>query len=645
MRAPVLALVVVLAAAGPASGQFSIAFDKYHSYAEMSAFLQEAAQKFPDLVSLSSIGKSYQGRDLWLLTIANKKTGAPEDKPALYINGCLDSSEVVTGEGVLYTVKKLLEGYGKDPRITRILDRRTLYIVPRLMPDQTELYVTTPQNARSMSAEPMDEDSDGRKDEDPDDDVNGDGHVVQMRVKDPNGEWKISDRDPRLMVRRQPGELTGTFYRVLSEGKDDDGDGAFNEDRVGGIDPNRNYPGNWAPVHTQSGSGPYPLYVQEVRAEVEFVERHRNIAGYINHHSSGGVILRPSTTHGDETLPADDVRVLRVIAAKALDETGYWLATPVFDWRWPVGTPDTKPSQTWRRPDGSLANDPRTAGGGPGGAGSAVDAMSAGLPAFRRGPGKPRLYQIAQATGRGGPSGPPTEFDHVVPTAEDDQTHAYPAYGGSIEYTYELLGIISYASEQWRVAFDNDLNKDGNITDLERLDWNDKKFGGSLFINWTPFKHPQLGEIEIGGWKKYTTSSPPPGAYLEQESERQLKFNMMVADMLPEMEIASLEAKPLGGGLFRVTARVRNAGYIPTSTKMMEKVRRAQPVVATFTAKGEAEILEGAAEQALGHLEGAPNAGREATWIVRVKGATPLDVTVSASAPTAGRATKSVTLK
>ncbi len=613
MRASGLALVVLLMAVEPASAQLAIGFDKYHSFAEMTAFLREAAQKYPDLASLSSIGKSYQGRDLWLLTVTNRKTGAAQDKPALYINGCLDSSEVVTGEGVLYTIKKLLESYGKDARITSLIDRRTLYIVPRVMPDQTELYVTTPQNARSMSAEPMDEDADGRKDEDPDDDVNGDGHVVQMRVKDPNGEWKISDRDPRLMVRRQAGELTGTFYRVLSEGRDDDGDGRFNEDRVGGVDQNRNYPGNWAPVHMQNGSGPYPLYVQEVRAEVEFVETHRNIAAYLNHHSSGGVILRPSTTHDDSTIPAADLRVLRVLAAKALEETDYWLATSVFDWRWPVGTPDTKPGQTWRRPDGSLANDPRAAGGGgPGGSGPAASAAA---------------------------------FDHVVPAAEGDETHAYPAYGGSIEYTYELLGIISYASEQWRVAFDHDLNKDGAISDLERLDWNDKKFGGSLFVNWTPVKHPQLGDVEIGGWKKYTTSSPPPGAYLEQESERQFKFNVMLAEMMPEVEVAALEAKALGGGLFRVTATVRNAGYIPTSTAMMEKVRRAQPVVAALAAKGEIEIIDGKADVSLGSLEGAPADGKTAAWLVRVKGAAPVEITVTASAPTAGRATKSVTLK
>lgn len=645
MRPIVLVVLVVLLAllrlspAGSASAALSIAFDRYHPFAEMTAFLKEAAEKYPDLAALSSIGKSYQGRDLWLLTVTNRKTGAPEDKPAIYINGCLDSSEVVTTEGVLYTIKKLLDGYGRDPRITRLLDRRTFYIVPRIMPDLTELYLTTPQNARSVSAEPTDDDGDGLKDEDPDDDVNGDGHVVQMRVKDPNGEWKISDRDRRLMVRRRPGEREGTFYRILTEGKDDDGDGRYNEDRVGGVDPNRNYPGNWAPVHTQAGAGPYPLYVQEVRAEVEFLEKHRNIAGYINHHSSGGVILRPSTTHDDSTIPADDLRLLRVLAAQALDETGYWLATSVFDWRWPAGTPDTKPGQTWRRPDGSLANDPRAAAaGGPGA--SLLLTPATLVQAFRRavvGRAFSPAWRAAADLDEG---------EAVVPPAEDDVGHAYPAYGGSIEYTYELLGIVSYASEQWRAAYDYDLDKNGTISDTERLAWNDKAFGGRLFVDWTPVKHPQLGEVEVGGWKKYTTSSPPPGKYLEEESERQFKFNVMLAEMLPELEVASLEAKALGGGVFKVTAKVRNLGFIPTATQMMEKVRRAQPVMAVLAAaKGEVEVLDGKPQVSLGTLPGASSEGKEVSWLVRVKGAAPVEVTVTVSAPTAGKASRSVTLK
>ncbi len=613
-----LMLAVLLAVALPATAraQLSIAFDKYHSFAEVTAFLQEAAQKYPDIARLSSIGKSYQGRDLWLLEITNRRTGRAEEKPALYVNGCLDSAEVVTTEGVLYTIRKLLEGYGKDRGITEIIDSRALYIVPRVMPDQAEVYITTPLRARSRSARPEDDDGDGRFDEDADDDVDGDGHIVQMRVKDPKGEWTISSKDPRLMVRRKAGELEGAFYRVLVEGKDDDGDGRYNEDPLGGVDPNRNYPGNWKPAHIQPNAGPYPLYVQEVRAEVEFLEAHPNIAAYVNHHSSGGVVLRPSTTHEDATVPAGDLRTLKTIAAMLLDASGYWLATSVYDWRYPPGTPDTKPGQTWRRPDGSLANDPRDAAGGTFGA--LASPAAAGVPG--------------------------AADEDVVAAAEGGETFAYHAWGGSIEFTYEILGIISYASEQWRVAFDHDLDRDGVITDVEQLAWNDKQFGGSLFVNWKPFRHPQLGEIEIGGWKKNSTSSPPPGRYLEDESERQFQFNLLMSKLLPRITISELKSSPLGNGLFKVVAQIENAGYIPTATEMQQTLRRIPAATAVLTGTN-VEVLGGGTRQEIGHLKGGPSAPVMAEWVVRAAGSGPASVTVTASVVTGGRAVKTVPLR
>lgn len=627
------ALVIFLTGTPPAAAQLPISFDRYHNYQEMTAFLRQAEARYPDLARLSSIGKSYQGRDLWLLTVTNFRTGAPEAKPAIYINGCLDSSEVVTCEGVLYTIQQLLERYGQDPRITRLVDTRTFYLVPWIMPDHTELYHTSPYRARSLSAEPVDEDDDGKLDEDPEDDVDDDGHIVQMRVKDPAGQWKISDKDPRLMVRRRPGELEGTFYRILTEGKDDDDDGKYNEDTHGGIDPNRNYPGNWAPVHTQRGAGPYPLYVQEVRAEVEFLERQPNIAAYINHHCCGGVILRPSTTHDDSKIPEDDLRLLRLIGAMALDATGYWLATSVYDWRWPAGTPDTKRTQTWRRPDGTLANDPRNAES-PGGAPAFAEPPAPTSTSITSPPDLPPALASAA-------SAPDHHLTSARPPAVSPGRDAYPAYGGSIEFTYQLLGLTSFATEQWRAAHDHDLDKNGEISDLERLDWNDKQFKGALFIPWNPFQHPQLGPVEIGGWKKHT--SPPPGRYLEDENRRQLAFNLMLAELLPSVKVREVEAEPLGNGLYKVAAKVANEGLIPTATEMQKRVRRAKPVEASLTANRALEFLAGKEKISLGHLPGAPAEPASTEWIVRVKEPGPVEFTVTATAPNAGQDAKSVT--
>lgn len=573
--APVLAAALTMAAS-PASAPAQLSFDaeSYHDHAEMEEFLRAAVEAYPQLASMESIGKSYEGRDLWVVALTNRETGEPETKPALFLDGCLDSSEVVTCEGTLYSIWQFLQQYGSDERITRILDTRTVLVAPRIMPDQTEHYHSTPHRARSLSAAPWDEDGDGLEDEDPGDDLDGDGQVLRMRVVDPAGRYKVSDEDPRLMEERGPDELEGTFYRVMTEGLDDDEDGDYNEDPLGGVDQNRNFPGNWQPVHTQRAAGPYPLWVQEIDALVAFLEARDNLAAYVNHHCCGGVILRPSTTHADESIPAADLALHRLLGAKGLEATGYWLATSVYDWRWPPGSTDTKPGQTWRNPEGELVNDPR---------------------------------------------------------AED----GYPAYGGSIEFTYETLGMTSFATEQWRAGWDHDEDGDGEISDVERMAWNDAEFDGELFEEWTAYDHPQLGEVEIGGWRKHT--SPPPGKYLRDESERQHAFNVMMAEALPLLEVVGVQAEDLGGGIYRVTAEIRNTALIPTATEMQKRLERAVPVTAALTADRELEFLHGEPETELGHLPAAPHEAREAAWLVRMEDDGAVQFTVTASSPNAGR--------
>ncbi|MFV8227118.1 hypothetical protein ACNKXV_14300, partial [Christiangramia aquimixticola] len=93
---------------------------------------------------------------------------------------------------------------------------------------------------------------DGLLDEDPEEDLDGDGIIYQMRKKASTQEEKekanfvIDPKDPkgRLMKRTFPGKGD---YLVYTEGIDNDGDGSYNEDGIGGLDLHRNYPENWRP--------------------------------------------------------------------------------------------------------------------------------------------------------------------------------------------------------------------------------------------------------------------------------------------------------------------------------------------------------------------------------------------------------------
>ena len=123
----------------------------------------------------------------------------------------------------LFFINRLVEGYGTDPKITRILDEQIVYVVPRLNPDGAELALAAkPSFIRSGTRPyPSTEKQDGLHEED----IDGDGRILQMRIADPTGDWKVSDRDPRLMVKRGPDEEGGQYYRLFDEGLIENYDG------------------------------------------------------------------------------------------------------------------------------------------------------------------------------------------------------------------------------------------------------------------------------------------------------------------------------------------------------------------------------------------------------------------------------------
>src|SRR5215210_1440663 len=116
-----------------------VAFDRFYNYADLSSILQAWAAERPELMTLESIGKSYEDRDIWLATVTNSTTGPAPDKPAIWIDANIHSSEVTGSTAALHLLDKLLRSHGKDRMVTRVLDSRVFYIVPRLNPDGPEL--------------------------------------------------------------------------------------------------------------------------------------------------------------------------------------------------------------------------------------------------------------------------------------------------------------------------------------------------------------------------------------------------------------------------------------------------------------------------------------------------------------------------
>ena len=140
------------------------------------------------------------------------------EKPAFWVDGNIHASEVTASAAALYLIQSLVTKYNQDENITRALDTRTFYIVPRVNPDGAEWALADkPKIIRSSTRaypytdDPIDGLGWGE-------DIDGDGRILQMRIEDPNGAWKAHPDEPRLMIRRDPVETGGKYYRILPEG-------------------------------------------------------------------------------------------------------------------------------------------------------------------------------------------------------------------------------------------------------------------------------------------------------------------------------------------------------------------------------------------------------------------------------------------
>lgn len=538
--------------------------DRYYKYEEIHNLLQSYHEEFPTLTKLYSIGQTYEGREMWMLEITNSATGCGQDKPGYYIDANFHAGEVTGSAVVLYTINHTLANYGTDPMITDVVDSKVLYLLPRVSADGSELYLTSPFMLRSsVRLYPFDEDQDGLHGED----INGDGLILQMRVKDEFGDWKVSDKDPRLMIRRGPDDRIGDFYRVYTEGyiKNFDGVEVKQPRSRWGLDINRNFPANWDIESRQTGAGPYPLSEPETRAVAEFVVKQKNIAGAQSYHTTGGVHLRPFCTKDDTKLPPVDREAYKTIGEAGKQHTGY-PHTSVFE-------------------------------------GFTMDKSN-------------------------------------------------PMRGIYMDWLYEHQGLICWSTELWDLMQRAGIERKGmavevNKTEKEReadqlkiLEWNDKELEGKGFINWAPFSHPQLNDIEIGGWDTKYVRQNPPHKFLEEECRNNMNFTFVHINALPELKLQRVKTEKVGEDVYRITAAVVNAGYLPSSgSDLAARNKFAKPVEAELTTC-QGEVVSPKAKFEVGHLPG--RSEKKVEWLVKAPAGT--KVTITASAQRAGKAVLEVEL-
>jgi hypothetical protein len=615
---------------------------------------------------------------LYVLRIAARGSAKPDSRPAVFVSGNVEGNHMVGTEATLMLIEKLLSKYGSDKKITAFLEKRTVYAAPLLNPDAAKHFFLKPLNERKANYKPVDEDLDDLIDEDGPDDLNKDGIISQMRVKDPEGKWVPHPADPRLMRKAEFKKGEAGIYQVYTEGIDNDGDGKYNEDPRGGVEINRNFPHDFE--YSVKAAGLWPVSQVETIALIEFLISHRNIAMVLNF-SSENTILNLAQT-GKARVGAEKIKLPKLMAPMlGLDpEKEYSIKEVVellkglfggggfeitedmvagFLGLGPAVKIDKKDmpyieaiqKEYKEALKKAKLNYPEKRAKGVGkGSFAAYCYYQLGVQVFST-----DLWAVPEAKKKDKKDTLNAEklktmsSEEFVALGEEKIAAFLKEQGAPPALNAEKLikavetGKITPAkmAEMLEKMPKKAAGKEGEHPDSYIIKWSDSTLKGKGFVPWKPYKHPALGDVEIGGFVPYLKTTPP-AAEIEKTISFHTDFYLKLMYRLPELQIKETKVESFGNNLYQVTLYLANGGWFPTTTAQGRRARSAYPVmVRVKTSKGQT-FFSGRPIERVPFLEGSGGT-KKLEWTI--KGKKGARVTITASSPKSGSVSTIVVLK
>ena len=577
---------------------------KYHSYDEMTSAIKAFASTYSEIAKVVSIGKTLKGREIWLLTLHK---GDPDQAHALLVVGGTEAAQLAGSEMTLRFADQLAREYGKTDSVTKLLQSTTIYVLPRVSPDAAEAYFEKPFRERATNSRPVDDDHDGIADEDDVDDVNKDGVITMMRVKDPRGEWMVHPDDARLMKKADPAKGERGLYQLYSEGVDNDKDEQWNEDASGGVDFNRNFPHNYQFFAAHAGI--HQVSEIETRVIADFIFSKPNIVAVFSFSSNDNLTTpwrsepRRSSTGMESAVPTGMPPAgSGFMRSFMMDEATRGPVTSVLE--------DDQPYYEFISKQ-------------------FLDITKlSGAPETKKGAGAFSEW-VYYHTGRWSFSVRPWWAPDRAArrdTAVGDQTRRMrPQTGGRA-----VPGAADQPTDEY-------------ADQLKALKWYDAGGYKDIAVPWTKVKHPDFPdrEVEIGGPKPYALSNPPADS-LNTLALPHSKFLAYLAAQLPVIKVGNIKTEMVNSSVYRLTLDVVNGGYLPTNSALGVRVRWPRNVYVTLGLGKDQSLASGRAKQSLRPIKG--NGGfQTVSWLIVGKAGS--TVTVTAESPTAGKATETITLR
>ena len=652
-----LPLMAAVLTVPPLSAQ--VAFDRYHPPAEMAAAFRDLARSHPDFVKIHELAESPGGREVLVIELGPEAGRTVKTLPAVFVGADFEGLHPLAGEAALYLVGRIVD----KPEVRRDL---TWYVLGCPNPDAAARFFAKPLWADPGNGRPWNDDMDDAVDEDGPEDLDGDGLITTMRIVDPGGEWLPAPGQPRLLKKADWAKGEQGIYKLLPEGLDNDRDGAYNEDPPGGVNIGVQFPHLFAAF--KPGSGLWPGSEEESFAVLKFVNEHKEI-GLAVVFGGANFCLNPPPggRRGDADL--NRIRVPK-------DMAGFINADPDKDYTMEELLELAKASL----PEGMTVDASLIASFL--GLGAAVNPLPEDLKFYAELSDKYKEFlkaarldekRLAPAADKDGSFElyayyhlglPSFALDFwTLPEAREEKAAPGLAPGELEKMTGEEFIALgeekiaaflktSGAPPEFTAAQAIEAIKTGRTStkemaammmrtpppssaegadprDKARLAWSDKEPAGRAFVDWKPFKHPVLGDIEIGGAVPYADTTPPP-AMIEPLLREQVPWVFELASRMARIRLGPVTIRPLGGGLHESEAWNENAGYRPYPTAMGRRNNRIFPVIVTLEGRDLA-FIEGRPRTAVPAVDGSGR--RKIRWIVRSP--KPVKIELRAAAPSA----------
>lgn len=605
---------------------FNMFAQSYFDVNNINKKLNEIQKSNFDIVKVHKLGKSYSGIDVNFIEIGTEIKSNTKSLPAIFVMANPDGDNPLSTYASVNFIEKIIS--------TEAFKKNTYYVLPVLNADALSSYFKDIKYENVRDLEPINDDNDNLTDEDGFEDLNGDGYITKMRVKHPEGEWIIDPNNSRLMKRANKTKEEKGIYKLYTEGIDNDKDGKYNEDPVGGVNPGINFPFFHKPENKVAGRWPgsnelsYNL--------MSFIFDHPEIAMAFTFGETNTCLNAPQAERkgtADFTkikIPKDMAERFNMDGNKTytMDEI-----IELFQPMVPAGmtlTPNMVASFL--------------------GLGAVVNHLDEDITFYGELADKYKEYlkeqkynteRLNASTAKDGSFELWMYFHYGVPSfsmnfftipklqkkqeKEDDEALTVDKLEKMTSEEFVALGeekIAEFlkannAPPQFGAEQVIKMVEGGQITpermagmmkkmgatagkkdngksdenELAKLDYSDNVLQGKGFVEWEKYNHPTLGEIEIGGFVPYLKTTPLIDS-VENDIDIQLAWIFEIVKKAPQLNISEVKTKSLGSGIYKIDIWVENTGYLSFPIEMGNRNERPAPAVLLIE-DANIEILEG----------------------------------------------------